>query len=48
MSGLVALYKSNTFTFTMHQTVDLTDLKEAVKMTKKEEIDAFLFKIIHG
>ena len=31
---------------TLHQTVDLTDLKEAVKMTK-EEIDAFLSKIIH-
>ena len=25
----------------MHQTVDLTDLKEAVKITKKEEIDTF-------
>ena len=32
----------------MHQTVDATNLKETVKMTKKEEIDAFLSKIIHG
>ena len=31
-----------------NQTVDLTDLEEAVKMTKKEQIDAFLSKIIHG
>ena len=31
-----------------NQTVDLANLKEAVKMTKKEEIDAFLSKIIHG
>ena len=31
-----------------NQAVDLTDLKEAVKMTKKEEIDAFSSKIIHG
>ena len=31
-----------------NQTVDLTDLNEAVKMTKKEEIDAFLSKIILG
>ena len=30
-----------------HQTVDPTDLKEAVKMTKKEEIDAFSSIIIH-
>ena len=29
-----------------HQTVDLTDVKEALKMTKKEEIDAFSSKII--
>ena len=29
---------------TMHQTVDATELKEAVKMTKKEEIDAFFQK----
>ena len=33
---------------TMHQTVDPTDLKEAVKMTKKEEIDTFSSKIAHG
>ena len=33
---------------TTNQTVDLTDLKEAVKMTKEEEIDAFLSKIVHG
>ena len=32
----------------MHQRVDLTDLKEVVKTTKKEESDAFLSKIIHG
>ena len=32
---------------TMHQTVDLTDLKEVVKTTKKEEIDVFSSKIIH-
>ena len=32
----------------MHQTVDLTDLKEVVKMIKKEEIDAFPSKIIHN
>ena len=30
------------------QTVDLTILNEAVKMTKKEEIDAFSSKIMHG
>ena len=29
---------------TMHQTVETTNLKEAVKMTKNEEIDAFFFK----
>ena len=29
-----------------NQTVNLADLKEAVKMTKKEEIDAFSSKII--
>ena len=28
--------------------MDPTDLKEAVKTTKKEEIDAFSSKIIHG
>ena len=33
---------------TMHQTVDPMDLKEVVKMTKEEEIDAFSSKIIHG
>ena len=33
---------------TMHETGDAADLKEAVKMTKKEEIDPFLSKIIHG
>ena len=33
---------------TMHKTVDLTDLKEAVKTTKKEEIDTFSSKIIHS
>ena len=32
---------------TANQTVDLTNLKEVVKMTKKEEIDAFSSKIIH-
>ena len=32
----------------LHQTVDLTVLKEVVKMTKKEEIDAFSSKIIHS
>ena len=31
-----------------NQTVDPTDLNEAVKTTKKEEVDAFLSKIIHG
>ena len=31
-----------------NQTVDQTDLNEAVKMTKKEEVDAFLSRIIHG
>ena len=31
-----------------HQTVEPTDLKEAVKMTKKEEIDTFSSKMIHG
>ena len=29
------------------QTGDLTDVKKVVKMTKKEEIDAFSSKIIH-
>ena len=33
---------------TKHQTVDLGDLKEAVKTTKKEEIDPFSSKIIHS
>ena len=33
---------------TTNQTVDLTNLNEAVKMTKKEEINAYLSKIIHG
>ena len=33
---------------TMHQRGDPTDLKEAVKMTKKEEMDAFLSNIIHS
>ena len=28
--------------------MDLTDLKEAVKTTQKEDKDAFSFKIIHG
>ena len=32
----------------MHLTVDLTGLKEAVKTTKKEEIDTFSSKVIHG
>ena len=32
----------------MHQTVDLTNLKEAVKTTKKQEINAFSSKIIHS
>ena len=32
----------------MHQTVDQTDLKEAVKTIKKEEVDAFSSKEIHG
>ena len=33
----------------MHQTVeDLTNLKEAVKITEKEEIGSFSSKIIHG
>ena len=31
-----------------NQTVDLTALNEAVKMTKKEKIDAFSSKIIYG
>ena len=31
-----------------NQKVDPTDLNEAVKMTKKEEVDAFSSKIIHG
>ena len=31
-----------------NQTVDLTDLNKVVKMTKKEEVDAFSSKIIHG
>ena len=35
-------------TATPHQTVDPTDLNEVVKMTKKEEIDTFSSKIIHG
>ena len=30
-----------------NQKLDLTDLKEVVKMTKKEEVDTFSFKIIH-
>ena len=33
---------------TLHQTVDQTNLKEVVKTTKKEEIDAFSSKIVHG
>ena len=31
-----------------NQIVDLTDVKEAVKMIKREEIDTFSSKIIHG
>ena len=31
-----------------NQTVDPTDLNEAIKMTKREEVDAFASKIIHG
>ena len=31
-----------------NQTVDLTDLNEAVKITKEEEVDAFWSKIIHS
>ena len=31
-----------------NQTVDLTNLNEAVKTTKKEEIYSFLSKFIHG
>ena len=31
-----------------NQTMDLTDLNEAVKTMWKEEIDAFLSKIIHA
>ena len=31
-----------------NQIVDLTNLKKVVKMTKKEEIDAFSSKITHG
>ena len=31
-----------------NQRVDLTDLNEALKMTKKEEVDTFLSKILHG
>ena len=31
-----------------NQIVDQTDLNEAVKMTKREEVDTFLSKIIHG
>ena len=33
---------------TADQTVDPTNLKEAVKTTKREEIDSFSSKIIHG
>ena len=32
----------------MHQTVDQTELKEAVETIKKEEVDIFLSKVIHG
>ena len=32
----------------LHQTVDQTDLKEAVKTTKREKVDTFSSKIIHG
>ena len=31
-----------------NQTMGLTDLNEAVKMIKKEEIEAFLSKVIHA
>ena len=51
MAGLLACWQAELSIkreATMHQTVDLIDLKEAVKMTKKEEIDAFSLKIIHG
>ena len=33
---------------TANQTVNLTDLNEADKTTKRKEIDAFLSTIIHG
>ena len=32
----------------MHKTVDQTDLKEVVKRTKREEVDAFSSKVIHS
>ena len=32
----------------MNCTMDLTNLNEAVRMTKKEEINAFSSRIIHG
>ena len=32
----------------MNQTVDPTELNEVVKTTKKEELDTFLSKVIHG
>ena len=32
----------------MHKTMDPTDLKEVVKMTKKQEIDAFSSKIMYS
>ena len=31
-----------------NQTVKMADLNEVVKTTKKEEVDAFSFKIVHG
>ena len=39
------LVQGEAFTY---QTVDPTDLKEEVKTTKKEEVDAFSSKIIHS
>ena len=33
---------------TANQTVDLSDVNEAVKITKKEEMDAFSSKIMHS
>ena len=50
MAQLLACWQAELLVWreaSMHQTVGPSNLKEVVKMTKKEEVDTFLSKIIH-